>query len=135
MQVGYQHLFHAAELQIELDRTERAEDDALHPFEIQLQAQGIKQPVDGVQRLLHLLYEENDVLLGQVVVFRAGDGDVTRQVAAHEDTFRMSAPVVGVAGNPVLWQRAEEDVSCQGAGRLLSAGYLERHRPVHTHHA
>ena len=41
-QVGYQHLFDTAELQVVLDGVERAEDDALDAFEIQLQAQCIE---------------------------------------------------------------------------------------------
>ena len=42
VQVGYQHLFDTAKLQVVLDGFERPEDDALDAFEIQLQAQCIE---------------------------------------------------------------------------------------------
>ena len=45
----YEHLLDTAVLEVELDGTERAEDDALHPFEVKLQTERIEQSVDIVQ--------------------------------------------------------------------------------------
>ena len=48
-EMGYQHLFDAAILQVVLDRIERAEDDTLYALEILLQAEHVKKAVDVVQ--------------------------------------------------------------------------------------
>ena len=45
----------------------------------------------------------------------------------------MADTVVRVAGNLVLWQRAEKDVAGNGGGGLLLAGNLESHRAMQTH--
>lgn len=77
MQMGYQHLFDTAILQVVLDRVECSEDDALDMFEIQLQTQNIEQSVDGMQRLFHFFDKENDVLFWGVMVFCTCDGRIT----------------------------------------------------------
>lgn len=76
MQVSNQHLLHAAELKVELDGTERAEDNALHSLEVKYQAQRIEQSVNIVQGFFHFLDEEDDVLIQRKMEFGSGDGSI-----------------------------------------------------------
>lgn len=76
MQVSNQHLLHAAELKVELDGAERAEDNALHPLEVQYQAQRIEQSVNIVQGLFHFLDEEDDVLIQRKMELGSGYGSI-----------------------------------------------------------
>ena len=116
-QVRNQHLFHTAVLEVVLDGVERAEDDALHSLEILLQRKHVEQPVDAVQRLLHLFDKEDDVLFERQLVFRSCYGGITGEVASYENALRMTDTVVGVAGNPVLRHRTEEDISSSAHNR------------------
>ena len=68
VEVGYQHLFDTAILQVVLDGAERAEDDAPDAFKVVLQAKRIEQAVDVVQRLLYLFNKEDDVVFGREMV-------------------------------------------------------------------
>lgn len=61
--MGYQHLLDTAELKVELDRGERAEDNAFYSLKVKLQAQHIEQSVNPMQRFFHFLNEEDDVLV------------------------------------------------------------------------
>ena len=71
-EVGYQHLFDTAILEVVLDGAECAEDDTLDAFEIRLQTQRIEQTVDVVQRLLYLFDKEDDVMFGRKMISRTG---------------------------------------------------------------
>lgn len=64
MQVGYQHLFDAAILQVVLDGVERTEYNTFYAIEVLLQAKHVEQAVNVVQRLFDLFDEEDDVLSG-----------------------------------------------------------------------
>ena len=68
MEVGYQHLFDTAILQVVLDGAKCAEDDAPDAFKVVLQAKRIEQAVDVVQRLLYLFNKEDDVVFGREMV-------------------------------------------------------------------
>ena len=70
-----------------------------------------------------------------VMVFRSCNGGITREIASDKDAFCITDSVIGVAGDIILRQRAKEDIPRQGACRFLTAGYLEGHRTVNTHHA
>ena len=87
-----------------------------------------------MQRLFHLFNEEDNVVFRCQMDFCSSHGGIARQVAAHEDTLCMAASVIGVSRNPVLRQRTKEHFTDNGGCRFLTAGYLERHRPVNTHH-
>ena len=71
-EVGYQHLFDTAILEVVLNGVECAEDDTLDAFEIRLQTQHVKQTVDVVQRLLYLFDKEDDVMFGRKMISRTG---------------------------------------------------------------
>ena len=121
VQVGYQHLLYAAILQVILDGSERAEDDAFDTLEVILQTQHIEQSVDVVQRLFHLFYKQDDIVLRSQVYFCSCYCRIARKVTTHKDALGMSAAVIGTTGYAVLWQRAEKDVTDDGSGGFLAA--------------
>ena len=134
MEMGYEHLLHAAILKVVPDGVEGAEDDALHVLEIQFERQGIEQAVDAVQRLLDLFDKENDILFGQQMEPRSCDGRDTGEVASDKDALRMTDAVIGVGGYLILRQCAEENVTGDARGRFLTACDLEGHGTVDAHH-
>ena len=135
MKMSHQHLFDAAVLQVVFDGGKSAEDDTLHSFKVILQAQHIKETVDGMQRLFHLFDKEDDVVFRCQMYLRACNGGIARQVASHQDSLCMAAPVIGMTWNLVLWQGAEKDITDNRSGWLLTASYLKRHRTMNTRHA
>lgn len=100
VQMSYQHLLHAAVLQVVFDGVERAKNNTFDPFEVLLQAEHVEQAVDAVQRLFDLFYKKNNVLFRRQTELRACYGTIARQVATDEDTLGMANPVILITPAP-----------------------------------
>ncbi len=101
-QMSRQHLLYTTKLEIVPDSVERSEDDTLDAFEIHLQPQMTKQPINSMQGFLYLFYKEYDVLFGRKLKPSTCYCRIARQVTTYEYTFCMSAAIIVIPAYFIL---------------------------------
>ena len=76
--------------------------------------------------------EKDDVLIFRHLEFGTRDYSITCEIASHQDAFRMTTAVIGIAWYDVLGHDAHEKIAYNAGGLFRLAGNLESHRAMNT---